>query len=229
MNIKKRLNLHRAVTILLILLSTSLIISACGNLKLPGSNPNLPCPIPKEWMENPPGETVELTLKNDACTAICAVDISPKACDDWGFDWLGYHNIYSGMESILEIVPGRYDIRVETCTQEAFIWEKIDLWDDYYGTMSDPELEDPSLCPVSLTVINNSSQPICHMWIAPPNSESFGLNWLGENQINSGDSFRFVIPNDIYDLKAEDCNFKILQVELDVEISTHQTWIVTPE
>jgi len=121
MNIKKGLKLHGAVTIILILLSTSLIIPACGNLKVPGSYRNLPCPIPKESMENLPGETVELTLKHDACTTICAVDISPKACDDWGFDWLGYHNIYSGMESTLEIVPGRYDILVETCTQEAFI------------------------------------------------------------------------------------------------------------
>ena len=67
---------------------------------------------------------------------------------------------------------------------------------------------------------------LCHMWIAGPASESFGLNLLEDGQIASGESLTSVVYTGTYDLKTEDCDWAVLRGELDVRVSGHQTWSV---
>ena len=209
-----------------ILLACSIIsvftLARCSGL---GSS-NLPCPIPQELMENPGDGSVAFTFRNEACSTVCALSVSPSPCDDWGFDWLGYNNVHSGEEVTLQVPPGRYDVLVEDCTEAYGITERLNLTSDEFFLHSWIDEATAGSCTASVTVENHSSEPICHMWIGSPSSESFGLNWLGEDQIGSGESFTFFVSPDTYDIKAEGCEWALLRVEVDVPVSGHLVWTV---
>ncbi len=216
----------RPMLIPIFFLFYSLGLMGCSAINPFGASSGLPCPIPTEAMGKPGDDSVSFTFENEFCATICTLNIAPGDCDDWGFDWLGYHNLHSGDSIILEVPPGKYDILIEICTQDYYIWEGLDLTYDNFATFSDPNVETSSSCASSLTVVNQSPAPICYMWIASPTSESFGLNWLADEQIDSGESYTFVVPAGAYDIKAEDCDFNILRLEIDAHISGHQSWSV---
>ena len=75
-------------------------------------------------------------------------------------------------------------------------------------------------------MVNHTEVPICHLWIAAEHSESFGGNWLGQDQIAPGESDQFFVFPGTYDIKAEDCDFNILRLEMDTEIEDHLEWVV---
>ena len=58
----------------------------------------------------------------------------------------------------------------------------------------------------SLTIINNSSNTVCFVYISPSSSEFWGDDWLGATEvIMSGASRTFNVPQGEYDFKADDC------------------------
>lgn len=199
----------------------SLVVSACGGN-------SLPCPIPQDLMENPPEDAVALTFQNDSCTTICSLNISPRSCDNWGLDWLGNANIPSGEARTLLVPPGQYDILVEDCTQAEYQYLRFSMEEDRAMVFTATDLESIPSCSTSLTIQNNTSQPVCHLWISAPYSESFGLNWLGDDEIPPGASLTVTVPPGVYDLKAEDCAFNIQGLELDTEVSGDRLWVLEP-
>ena len=212
----------RLAALLVCSLISILALTRCGAL---GSS-NLPCPIPQELMDKPQEGSVSFTFQNGACPTVCSLYISPSSCDDWGFDWVGYDNVHSGEEIVLQVSPGRYDVMVEDCTQAYGITERVNLTSDESFPWGWAGQATAGSCTASVTVENHSSEPICHMWIGSPSIESFGLNWLGEDQVGSGESFTFYVDPDTYDIKAEGCDWSLMRVELDVPVSDHLVWTV---
>lgn len=190
-----------------------------------GAGKDLPCPISHEQMDHPDPDWPSFTLQNEACISICSVNIAPGSCDDWGYDWLGSDSLPPGDQLTFHLPPGRYDLLLEDCTQYEYVMEKVDIDNDSYFEITGEE-EESSACRHWLTVINHSSEPICYMWIAGPHSVSFGANWLGDDSIPAGDERKFIVPEGVYDLKAEGCEFELLNVELDVKISGETLWVV---
>jgi hypothetical protein len=146
------------------------------------------------------------------------MNISPSSCDYWGVNWLGDDNLFPGGSIPITAPPGTYDIMVEVCTQSAVVFRNLKFGPDNELSLNPVEGSGISDCKASLTVINRSAGPICHIRIAGPASESFGLNLLGRERIGSGDSRRFILPEGTYDVKAEDCDFKMLRVDLGLKI-----------
>ena len=208
-------------SLILILLSIG-----CGSFFGLDSSADLPCPIPTEMMGTRGEDFIAFTFDNQSCTTICDLSISPSSCDDYGFNWLRDRTIPSGSQATFYLPPGKYDLWIEDCTEESYIMEKLKLTEDQVASLTEGDEDSAVVCANSLTVINHSDIPICHMWIAAPWSESFGWNWLGTGQIGVGESRTFVVPEGVYDLKAEGCGFEFLKVELDIEIKDSFEWVV---
>jgi len=215
----KQLGWLRCLTLGVVCVLLAGYLAACA------SGAKLPCPLPT-GMNAPAEGRVRLTLQNDTCMSICSINIAPTACDDWGVDWLVDRPVHSGGAADFYLSPGRYDALVEYCTQESFTVEKLDLAADNTLTISGSTPENKPPCGTSLTVFNQSAVPICYMWIANQASQQFGRNWLRGEQLLPGESRTFFVMPDSYDLKAEDCDFALLRVDLDRQLSGPQTWTV---
>ena len=200
-------------------LYTALVLCGC----MQGAD--IACPIPEQKMTDPDPGWVPFNVVNESCISFCSLLIAPTGCDDWGLDWIGVDSLPPGEEWPVKLPPGRYDILLEDCTQQQFIWEKIDILEESEFTLSG-EAEYSDACQHSLTVENHTQDPVCYMWIAAPYSESFGANWLGNDSIQPGGTRTFIAPEGTYDLKAESCDFTLLRVELDVHISGDVIWSI---
>ena len=212
---KKRFQLLR------FLLLTGMLLSGCQ----PFGN-DLPCPIPEAQMNTPEEGSVPYTIQNNTCTSFCNINISPTRCDDWGWDWIKTVSLRSGDQITVHLPPGRYDVLLEDCSNTEYIIEKQNVDGENTLLLSDTEAETVQDCRASVTVQNLQDEPICYMWIGTENSDRFGRNWLGEEQILPGESSQFyVIPGE-YDLKAEGCGFTPMKLELEQRIEEHIIWVV---
>lgn len=208
---------------IIILTVTFLLLNACSS----SSKYPVPCPAPPIPVAEMGADAVWFTISNRTCTTINAVNIAEKSCNDYGVDQLNGQNIPSGEELSIPVLPGVYDVWVEECTEDNVEFTKIDLRRSNTLDYLDPKIKDLSECKASVTVVNNSDRPICHMWIGAPHSNYFGMNWLGDGeQIMPGEAQKFVVYENTYDIKAEDCDFNQLRVELGVPVSSHITWEV---
>ena len=195
----------------------AILLTACGD--------DLPCPIPPGWAPASGEESIQFTFENQSCITICALWISPTSCDDWGLDVLP-GNLDPGQSATFTLPPGRYDIDVEDCTQAEFIFSRQNITEEDTFTISSDEADNAAECETTLTVVNSSDRPICYMWIAADYSESFGRNWLADEQIPAGSSRAFIVPAGQYDLKAEDCDFGYMLTEMEVDVEGDFTWVV---
>jgi len=92
-------------------------------------------------------------------------------------------------------------------------------------SISTPEIMQTSMA--ELTLINDTSNVICYVFITPIESEDWGDDWLGSDELLSpGDSHTFQIPNGTYHLAALDCGDQILAEEYDVDISGMMEWTI---
>lgn len=203
---------------LLPLLLLCTLLAACGG-------GNIPCPFGPDDLGSSPGD-VTLTIENQACTTVCQVFLGAPSCDDWGLTLLGEETLQHGSSVSYQIPPGKYDLLIVECTEDSYQMTKLDLREGDTLTYNLKGQEAGAACEASLTVVNKSSTPICNMWIAGPQSESFGYNWLGTDVIPAGESMTFPVFPGTYDLKAEDCDFNPLRIEMDHEITDNQTWNV---
>ena len=208
---------------IIILTVTFLLLNACSS----SSKYPVPCPAPPIPAAEMGADAVWFTISNRTCTTINAVNIAERSCNDYGVDQLNGQNIPSGETLSIPVLPGVYDVWVEECTGDNVEFTKKDLRKSNSLDYSDPNVKDPSECDTSITVVNHSDKPICHMWIASPTSVSFGMAWLSDgDQIAPGESRVFVVYADTYDIKAESCDWEQLRVELEVPVSGHLTWEV---
>ena len=59
---------------------------------------------------------------------------------------------------------------------------------------------------VTFTIVNRSPEDICYVLISPSDSDSWGDDQLGENDmISSGDRQTFTMPEGTYDIRVENC------------------------
>lgn len=209
-----------------LLLTSSTLVFFLGACGVVNTNP-IPCPSPPILADHPAQDTVVFTIRNQTCTSINAVNIAARECNDYGVDQLDGLNIPSGWELSIRVIPGIYDVWIEECTGDNVEFTKLDLRESNSLDYSDPDIKDLTECNASITVVNHTDKPICHMWIASPSSDRWGMQWLSDGeQIAPGESMEFVVYEDTYDIKAEDCEFNQLRVQQGVLISSKITWEV---
>jgi hypothetical protein len=209
--------MHKAWSILLF--GLTFLLSACG-----GSD-TIPCPFGPDNLASSP-DNVTFTIDNQACTSICQVFLGAPSCDDWGITLLGEEVIPHGTSTNFQIPPGTYDLLIVECSEDTYQMTDLDLSEGQSWNYGIEGQEAGEACPASLTVVNQSSTPVCHMWIASPAAERFGYNWLGNEMIPAGGSMTFDLLPGTYDVKVEDCDFNILRLELDKPILEPETWTI---
>ena len=83
----------------------------------------------------------------------------------------------------------------------------------------------------TLTLVNETSSPICVINVSPNTADTWGPNQLDEDRfVASGDSFTVTgLPADDYDYRALDCSDNVLSQHFNVTIdSAEQHWEVAP-
>ncbi len=96
-----------------------------------------------------------------------------------------------------------------------------------------PPTKAPSPQPPSgtaeLRLENNSGISVCSVYISPTGSDSWGDNWLAENEvIRSGSSQTFQIPEGSYDMRADDCDGNLVAYHMGVDLAGSMTWSLDP-
>lgn len=209
--------------ILPIMAVLAVILSSCN------SESRQPCPEPGEEIPaaGPDDEYVSLTLKNDSCMSVCELLVSPNHCEYIGGEnWVKDHPLRSG-ESVTKSIPaGKYAVWSELCTEEYIAEENLKIRSDTIHPITDNKPGSSPPCRTSLTIVNNSDDPICYMWIGIGESIYTGRNWVGAEHIQPGDSLTVALRPDTYFIRAEACDATWLRSENDVKISGNQTWTV---
>lgn len=79
----------------------------------------------------------------------------------------------------------------------------------------------------NLTLVNNSSETICYVYISPSEDDYWGEDWLGSSEtVAPGDRRGFNVDSGIYDMMAADCSDNQIGVEWEININGSYTWTV---
>ena len=82
----------------------------------------------------------------------------------------------------------------------------------------------------TLRIINNTTDLICYVYVSAAAAESWGPDWLGENQtIESEQGVTFTVETGMYDLRVENCDREVLAESLDQHLEGDMHWVVDSE
>ena len=85
----------------------------------------------------------------------------------------------------------------------------------------------PSGAGPSITLVNNSDETICYVYISPSTSDEWGEDWLGTTEVvGPGEQRTFEVDPGTYDLLATDSDDNELAVEWEVEVTQPVVWTV---
>ena len=79
-----------------------------------------------------------------------------------------------------------------------------------------------------LTLLNQTSDSICFVYISPVTSQYWGDDWLGADVISAASQYTFTVPAGAYDLRAEFCQTGEAIEERQVDLSSDSTWTISP-
>ena len=207
----------------LLVITLTLLITACTPAGYQTClESGTPFPEPAEGEEY-----VDFTIENNTCMSICEVLVSPDNCEYMGGpDWVEGYPLRSG-ESVTQSIPqGKYAVWVELCTEEFRADEHIKVFSNETHVVNDSGKGSTPPCSTSLTVINQTDVPICKLLISISGSIYDSRNWLGVEQITSGEELVLTLRPDTYDIQALDCTGSSMRFDGDTQISGHQDWLV---
>jgi len=177
-----------------------------------------------DWSISPVGGgEATITLYNYTDRSIWYVYISPSTSDTWGEDWLVDDVVPIDASYTFQLAEGTYDLKAEDDEHNVVATR----FDEYIS--GDQEwtlyLEDQA----TLTLINNSGETVCYVYISASGEATWGNDWLGtEETIASGGRRAFQVAIGSYDLLAENCDHDTLEEKYDVNISGALEWTVNP-
>jgi hypothetical protein len=170
-----------------------------------------------------------LTVSNNSGRTICSLYVAPQEITDWGDERLGTEVLGQGESQAIEVSDGSYRIRASDCDSNL-IAEYNDVAVNGSTTLT---VEEKTIGGTlvgggeagTLTIVNNSSEDVCYVYVSPADSTSWGDDWLDESTIlDAGESETVTVGAGIYDLQAADCDGNAIAEQYDVDLSTGQTW-----
>ncbi len=196
--------------------------------------------------------TSDFYIVNDSDFTICYVYFSLSANTEWGYDQLNNELVYPGESYVFYDVPhGTYDINLQDC-DENLIYEEYELnvpgvdTLTIYNTNNEPlcgngicgDYENPGNCPedcansmgqVALTIVNQTSEPVCQVWIGPPQSEWIG-DILGSEIIPGWGSLTVYVDPGEWALQAHDCSDGVTPMKFTPQLGIYgpTNWYVDP-
>jgi len=176
---------------------------------------------------------VQLTLNNDSADTVWFVHLSPSTARNWGQDELGATEIINpGASRVFDVPAGTYDLRVVNSDLDTIVETYgVELTANLTYTVSGQLTGPGEGGPITLTVANELSVPVCYLFVSPSTSTEWGPDWLGATEvIQPGASRGFAVPAGVlYDFRADDCDHNMLQDEYQILISDLGfSWTVGP-
>jgi hypothetical protein len=178
--------------------------------------------IQEPWRDEGSGEAFTVRVENETPYDICYVHISPARSQRWGDNWLGEGDeIAPGASRDFEVPGGAYDILVVDCDGAAV--------ETAWGISETITLNPGSTGNVAFTVVNESGQDICYVYISPASADLWGESWLGSLEtIPPQEAARvFYVSPDTYDIDVHDCDGQSLFTEYNVEMYEDLTRVVS--
>ncbi|MFP4343610.1 MAG: hypothetical protein ACLFU8_02845 [Anaerolineales bacterium] len=178
---------------------------------------------------------VALTVENESSVDVCYIFISPTTSDSWGEDWLGEkEGLVPADVRIFFIEPDVYDLQALDCDENILAEETdVDISDDLVWTLTGEGAGGGQGTggSVELEVVNDSSEIICRVYIAPSASDNWGEDWLDSSEVieTGGAVHYFYIEPDTYDLLVEDCDGNEIVAEYNAALTEDTTWTIYDE
>jgi hypothetical protein len=170
-----------------------------------------------------------LTITNNSERTVCGMYIALQEATDWGEEQLGTEVVDPGESHAIEASDGTFSVRANDCDGNL-IAEDIEFEIDGPTTWEvEEKAVDNVLVPSgeagTLTVVNNSSDDVCYVFVSPTGSTTWGSDWLGEDTVlGEGDEQTITVGAAVYDLQAADCDGNAVAEQYEVDFSTGQTW-----
>ena len=171
-----------------------------------------------------------LTLINNSGQTVCYVYISPTTDTTWGYDWLdSTETVSNGSRRVFQVESGIYDLRADDCNgNEIESRWGINVSGNASWSIGNNR-PSGSGRNATLTLINNSGQTVCYVYISPTTDTTWGYDWLDSTETVSNGSRRvFQVESGIYDLRADDCSNNAIRENWGVEIINSMNWTLNP-
>jgi hypothetical protein len=170
-----------------------------------------------------------LTVTNNSGRTLCEVYVSPDGATEWGEDRLGAEALDPGESQTITVADGLYQARAEDCNNDL-VAEEIELevsgsttWEVELRTVGDALAAGGEAG--TLTVVNNTSDSVCYVYVSATDATSWGTDWLGADTIlDDGDEQTITVGVGTYDLQAADCDGNAIAEQYEIDFSTGQTW-----
>jgi hypothetical protein len=221
----------------------------------PTRAPEMPTQVPPPTMPSVPDAqtmTRDFYIINDSDFTICYVYFSLSGDTEWGYDQLDNELVYPGESYVFYDVPhGTYDINLQDC-DENLIYEEYEMnipavdTITIFNTNNEPlcgngicgNYENPGNCPqdcadpsgqVALTIVNETSEPVCNVWIGAPQSEWIG-DILGSEIIPGWGSLTVYVDPGEWALQANDCSDGVTPMKFTPQLGIYgpTAWYVDP-
>lgn len=183
---------------------------------MPTNTPRPKTPTPTE----PPVTGASIEITNESEVDIWHIYISPSGSQGWGEDWLKGDVIRAGSTYLITGIPeGTYDVMAtDKEDNQIEVWWNVEIEGEMTWTITGL---------ASLTINNTSSETIAYLYIAAPEDENWGDNWLGDVAIDPGEEYTVGgIPPGTYDIKVTDAENNAIEVVYNVELAGAQRWTV---
>ncbi|MFZ0546156.1 MAG: hypothetical protein WAM60_11990 [Candidatus Promineifilaceae bacterium] len=170
-----------------------------------------------------------LTITNNSGKTVCSVYVTLQDATEWGDERLGTEVLNQGDSKAIQVADGNYRVRTNDCDGDL-IAEYNDFEVDGSTSLT---VEDRTVGSTlaaggpagTLSVVNNSSEDVCYVFVSPTDATSWGNDQLGDNEIvGPGESATLMVTAGLYDLQAADCDGNALAEQYDVDLNTGQTW-----
>jgi serine/threonine protein kinase len=150
----------------------------------------------------PAGDNV-FEVINYSSVPVCYLFVAPSDSDTWGENRLGDGGSVApgGSYSVPGLPAGEYDYQALDCNQQLIEEHyRVELTGSGYAWT----IQDASAV---LTVTNNSSYSVCHLYASSPDEGIWGVDRLADSgPIDPGTRFDLSVQPMIYDLRAEGCD-----------------------
>ncbi len=146
----------------------------------------------------------------------------------WAEDVNGVYWDAISMELETPLTPGTYELRLyldgELVQAASFTIEPAAS-----VTPSPSPTAAPQAGTVTLTLINALDQEVCYVFISPPESETWGDDWLGPDEtVPPGATRTFAVTPGTYDLAVFGCDEEVITETYEVDITQDIEWRIAP-
>lgn len=186
-------------------------------------------PLPGATDGGEVGEEAALTITNMLDVSVWYIYISPSGDSEWGEDWMGDDVMMPGDSYTFILESGIYDLAAvdpdDNVVAELY---EVSLEGEQEWTLYEDVDEDGF---VELSLVNYSGWDVCYVRISPSTADSWGDDWLSEDQIvGDGETTTFMVSTSepLYDLQALDCDYFPLSEEYEVDLQIYRVWTVYP-